>query len=387
MKNNLSSRNFRVFGPDETASNRLQAIYQASGKRWNAKYEKVDEDLSVDGRVMEVLSENLCQGWLEGYLLTGRHGFFSCYEAFIHIVDSMFNQHAKWLQESHYAPWRKPIASLNYLLSSHVWRQDHNGFSHQDPGFIDHVANKHSETVRIYLPPDVNTLLSVADHCLRSKNYINMIIAGKQPAPVYLEIEAAVRHTIAGLGTWDWAGNESKTAGEEPDIVLACAGDVPTMETLAAITVLRDWTPNLTVRLVNVVDLFTLESQRDHPHGIGDDDFDRIFTKTQPVIFAFHGYPTIVHKLTYKRTNHDNFHVHGFRERGTTTTPFDMTVRNRIDRYTLALDAVRSAPRLASRVVECEQKYSELMQRHRLYVSEYGEDMPEVRDWKWTPAQ
>ena len=387
MENNLASRNFRVFGPDETASNRLQAIYQASGKRWNAEYARVDEDLSVDGRVMEVLSENLCQGWLEGYLLTGRHGFFSCYEAFIHIVDSMFNQHAKWLQESRYAPWRKPIASLNYLLSSHVWRQDHNGFSHQDPGFIDHVANKHSETVRIYLPPDANTLLSVADHCLRSRNYINLIIAGKQPAPVYLEIEAAVRHTIAGLGIWDWAGNEDRTAGADPDVVFACAGDVPTMEALAAVTVLRDWAPNMKMRFVNIVDLFTLESQRDHPHGINDEEFDRIFTKSQPVIFAFHGYPTIVHKLTYKRTNHDNFHVHGFRERGTTTTPFDMTVRNRIDRYTLALDAIRSTPRLATRVAEGEQKHSELMQRHRLYVSEYGEDMPEVRDWKWTLAQ
>jgi xylulose-5-phosphate/fructose-6-phosphate phosphoketolase len=387
MENNLASRNFRVFGPDETASNRLQAIYQASGKRWNAEYARVDEDLSVDGRVMEVLSENLCQGWLEGYLLTGRHGFFSCYEAFIHIVDSMFNQHAKWLQESHYTTWRKPIASLNYLLSSHVWRQDHNGFSHQDPGFIDHVANKNSETVRIYLPPDANTLLSVVDHCLRSRNYINLIIAGKQPAPVYLEIEAAVRHTIAGLGIWDWAGNEDRTAGADPDVVFACAGDVPTMEALAAVTVLRDWAPNMKMRFVNIVDLFTLESQRDHPHGINDEEFDRIFTKSQPVIFAFHGYPTIIHKLTYKRTNHDNFHVHGFRERGTTTTPFDMTVRNRIDRYTLALDAIRSTPRLAARVAESEQKHSELMQRHRLYVSEYGEDMPEVRDWQWTLAQ
>ena len=387
VKNNLRSRNFRVFGPDETASNRLQAIYQVSGKRWIAKYETVDENLSVDGRVMEVLSENLCEGWLEGYLLTGRHGFFSCYEAFIHIIDSMFNQHAKWLQECQYVPWRKPIASLNYLLSSHVWRQDHNGFSHQDPGFIDHVANKHSETVRVYLPPDANTLLSVADHCLRSRNYINLIIAGKQPAPVYLDIEAAVRHTIAGLGVWDWAGNEHKATETDPDVVLACAGDVPTMEALAAVTVLRDWAPSLKVRFVNVVDLFTLEPQRDHPHGINDEDFDRIFTKSQPVIFAFHGYPTIVHKLTYKRTNHDNFHVHGFKEQGTTTTPFDMTVRNQIDRYTLALDAIRSVPRLSSQVAETEQRHSEIIQRHRLYVSEYGEDMPEVRDWKWTAAQ
>jgi len=387
MKNNLPTRNFRVFGPDETASNRLQAIYQASGKRWNAEYESVDENLSVTGRVMEVLSENLCEGWLEGYLLTGRHGFFSCYEAFIHIIDSMFNQHAKWLQECQRLPWRKPIASLNYLLSSHVWRQDHNGFSHQDPGFIDHVANKHSETVRIYLPPDANTLLSVADHCLRSRNYINLIIAGKQPAPVYLEIEAAVRHTIAGLGIWDWAGNEDKAAGSEPDAVIACAGDVPTMEALAAVTVLRDWAPDLKIRFVNVVDLFTLEPPREHPHGINDEDFDRMFTKAQPVIFAFHGYPMIVHKLTYKRTNHDNFHVHGFKEKGTTTTPFDMTVLNELDRYTLALEAVRNVPRLAPQVAETEQRHSEMMERHRLYVSEYGEDMPEVRDWKWSPIQ
>jgi xylulose-5-phosphate/fructose-6-phosphate phosphoketolase len=387
VKSNLPSRNFRVFGPDETASNRLQAIYQVSGKRWDAEYESVDEDLSVDGRVMEVLSENLCEGWLEGYLLTGRHGFFSCYEAFIHIVDSMFNQHAKWLQECRLLPWREPIASLNYLLSSHVWRQDHNGFSHQDPGFIDHVANKHSETVRIYLPPDANTLLSVADHCLRSRNYINLIIAGKQPAPVYLEIEAAVRHAIAGLGVWEWAGNEDKAAGIDPDVVLACAGDVPTMEALAAITVLREWAPGLKARFVNIVDLFTLEPQRDHPHGINDEDFDRIFTKAQPVIFAFHGYPAVVHKLTYKRTNHGNFHVHGFKEEGTTTTPFDMTVRNGLDRYTLALDVIRNVPRLASQVAAAEQRHSEIIQRHRLYVSEYGEDMPEVRDWKWTPAR
>ncbi len=385
MKRSLPNRNFRVFGPDETASNRLQAIYEVSGKRWDAGYENVDENLSVDGRVMEVLSENLCEGWLEGYLLTGRHGYFSCYEAFIHIIDSMFNQHAKWLQESKQLPWRKPIASLNYLLSSHVWRQDHNGFSHQDPGFIDHVANKHSDTVRIYLPPDANTLLAVTDHVLRSRNYINLTIAGKQPAPQFLSIDAAVQHVIAGVGTWDWAGNLKP--GEEPDVVIASAGDVPTMEALAAVTVLRSWAPDARVRFVNVVDLFSLETPREHPHGISDEDFDRLFTLDRPVIFAFHGYPTIIHKLTYKRRNHDNFHVHGFLEHGTTTSPFDMTVLNKIDRYTLALDAISNIPRLAGEVHAAEQRHSEIMQKHKLYVSEYGEDLPEVRDWKWSSAQ
>ncbi len=384
MKRNLESRNFRVFGPDETASNRLQAIYEVSGKRWDAEYEKVDENLSVSGRVMEVLSENLCEGWLEGYLLTGRHGYFSCYEAFIHIIDSMFNQHAKWLQACKVLPWRKPIASLNYLLSSHVWRQDHNGFSHQDPGFIDHVANKHSDTVRIYLPPDANTLLAVTDHVLRSRNYVNLTIAGKQPAPQYLNMDSAVQHVIAGLGAWDWASNTEP--GEEPDVVLGCAGDVPTMEALAAVTVLRDWAPDVKVRFVNVVDLFTLETPREHPHGINDEDFDRLFTLDKPVIFAFHGYPTIIHKLTYKRRNHENMHVHGFLEHGTTTTPFDMTVLNKLDRYTLALDAISHIPRLAREVHAAEQKHSEIMQKHKLYVSEYGEDMPEVRDWKWSPS-
>jgi xylulose-5-phosphate/fructose-6-phosphate phosphoketolase len=383
MKLNLPSKNFRVFGPDETASNRLQAIYEVSGKRWEAEYEKVDENLSIDGRVMEVLSENLCEGWLEGYLLSGRHGYFSCYEAFIHIIDSMFNQHAKWLKESKPLPWRKPIASLNYLLSSHVWRQDHNGFSHQDPGFIDHVANKHSDTVRIYLPPDANTLLAVTDHVLRTRDYINLTIAGKQPAPVFLEIEAAVRHVIAGLGVWEWASNCA--ADVEPDVVMACAGDVPTLETLAAVTVLRDWAPEVKVRVVNVVDLFTLETPRQHPHGLNDEDFDRLFTLDKPVIFAFHGYPAVVHRLTYKRNNHANMHVHGFIEEGTTTTPFDMTVLNRLDRYTLALDAISNIPRMADRLHEAEQKHSEMIERHKLYVSENGEDLPEVRDWKWSP--
>jgi len=384
MKANLETKNFRVFGPDETASNRLQAIYQVSGKRWDAETEAIDENLSVDGRVMEVLSENLCEGWLEGYLLTGRHGYFSCYEAFIHIIDSMFNQHAKWLQECKHLPWRQPIASLNYLLSSHVWRQDHNGFSHQDPGFIDHVANKHSDTVRIYLPPDANTLLAVTDHVLRTRNYINLTIAGKQPAPVFLEIEAAIRHVIAGLGEWHWASNTKP--GEEPDVVIAAAGDVPTLEALAAITVLRDWAPDLKVRFVNVVDLFTLETPGEHPHGIQDEEFDRLFTLDKPVIFAFHGYPTIVHKLTYKRRNHDNLHVHGFMEQGTTTTPFDMTVLNKLDRYTLALDAIRNVPRMAPQLAATEQRHSEILQRHKLYVSECGEDMPEVRNWKWSPT-
>ncbi len=382
MKANLASKNFRLFGPDETASNRLQAVYEVSGKRWDAEYEDVDENLSVSGRVMEVLSENLCEGWLEAYLLTGRHGYFSCYEAFIHIIDSMFNQHAKWLQECKHLPWRQPVASLNYLLSSHVWRQDHNGFSHQDPGFIDHVANKHSDTVRIYLAPDANTLLAVTDHVLRTRNYINLTIAGKQPAPVYLDIEAATRHVIAGVGEWTWASN---TTGE-PDVVIAAAGDVPTMEALAAITVLRDWTPDLKVRFVNVVDLFTLETPGEHPHGIQDEQFDRLFTRDKPVIFAFHGYPTIVHKLTYKRHNHDNFHVHGFIEQGTTTSPFDMTVLNKLDRFTLALDAVRNVPRMADQVQRVIQLHSEKIQQHKLYVSQFGEDMPEVRDWKWSAA-
>ncbi|WP_434380331.1 phosphoketolase family protein [Melittangium boletus] len=381
MRENLPQKNFRMFAPDENASNRLQDVYAASGKRWNARYEDVDESLSVDGRVMEVLSEHLCQGWLEGYLLTGRHGFFSCYEAFIHIIDSMFNQHAKWLKSSKDLAWRAPIASMNYLLSSHVWRQDHNGFSHQDPGFIDHVANKRADTVRIYLPPDANTLLSVTDHCLRSKNYVNLIIAGKQSAPVWLDMVSAVRHCSQGIGVWDWASHEGDG---EPDVVMACAGDVPTLETLAAVTVLREWAPELTVRVVNVVDLFTLEPVSGHPHGLNDCDFDRLFTRDRPVIFAFHGYPTIIHKLTYNRANHENFHVHGYKEEGTTTTPFDMTVLNDLDRYALAFDAIRRAHKTKHREAEAEQRLSEVRQRHKLYVSEHGEDMPEVRGWKWT---
>ncbi len=384
MKSNLASRNFRVFGPDETASNRLQAIYEVSKKRWLAETEEVDENLDPEGRVMEVLSEHMCEGWLEGYLLTGRHGFFSCYEAFIHIIDSMFNQHAKWLKVVRDLPWRKPIASLNYLLSSHVWRQDHNGFSHQDPGFIDHVANKKSDVVRIYLPPDANTLLSVGDHCLRSRNYVNLIISGKQPAPVWLNMDAAIRHCTVGLGIWEWASNDE---GGEPDVVMACCGDVPTLETMAAVSLLRENVPELKVRVVNVVDLMALQPVSEHPHGIPDEDFDRMFTCDKPVIFAFHGYPWIIHRLTYRRRNHNNIHVRGYKEEGTTTTPFDMCVRNDMDRYHLMLDAILRVPKLASRRDEAAQKFSELRQKHTLYVSQYGEDLPEVRNWRWSHAK
>jgi len=379
MKANLKNRNFRVFGPDETASNRLDAIYEAAEKRWIAEMLPVDENLEADGRVMEVLSEHMCQGWLEGYLLTGRHGFFSSYEAFIHIVDSMFNQHAKWLKVTRNLPWRKPIASLNYLLSSHVWRQDHNGFTHQDPGFIDHVANKKADIVRVYLPPDANTLLSVASHCLRSRHYVNLIIAGKQPAPVWLTMEQAIRHCTAGVGVWDWASDPG-----EPDVVMACAGDVPTLETMAAVSLLRQHIPDLKIRVVNVVDLMTLQPISEHPHGLPDEDFDRMFTKDKPVIFAFHGYPMLIHRLTYRRTNHDNIHVRGYKEEGTTTTPFDMCVLNDMDRFTLALDAVRRVPRLRQLTDAATQKFTETRQRHKLYVSEYGEDLPEVRDWTWS---
>ena len=379
MKFNLEKKNFRLFGPDETASNRLQAVYEVSGKVWMAGYEDNDTDLSADGRVMEVLSEHLCQGWLEGYLLTGRHGLFSCYEAFIHIIDSMFNQHAKWLKTSKAIPWRKPIASLNYLLTSHVWRQDHNGFSHQDPGFIDHVANKKADIVRIYLPPDANCLLSVADHCLRSRNYINLIVAGKQPEWQWLDIESAVAHCVAGASIWKWASNE----GDEPDVIMACAGDVPTLETLAAVTLLREYVPEMRIRVVNVVDLMTLQPATEHPHGLEDRDFDALFACDKPVIFAYHGYPTLIHKLTYNRRNHANIHVHGFKEEGTTTTPFDMVVLNGLDRYSLALDAIRRSERFRDRSEDATQRYWTMMERHKLYISEHGEDMPEVRDWRW----
>ncbi|MGA2548841.1 MAG: phosphoketolase family protein [Burkholderiaceae bacterium] len=380
MKHNLSNANFRLFGPDETASNRLEAVYEASGKEWMARRVDNDTDLSVDGRVMEVLSEHLCEGWLEGYLLTGRHGLFNCYEAFIHIVDSMVNQHAKWLKECRTIPWRKPIASLNYLLTSHVWRQDHNGFSHQDPGFIDHLANKKADVVRIYLPPDANCLLSVMDHCLRSRNYINLIVAGKQPEWQWLDMDSAVRHCAAGAGIWEWASNDEGS----PEVVMACAGDVPTLETLAAVTLLRASIPDLRIRVVNVVDLMVLQPPSEHPHGMEDSYFDELFTVDKPVIFAFHGYQPIIHKLTYRRRNHDNFHVRGYKEEGTTTTPFDMVVLNNLDRFQLTLDAIQRVPRLASRVKEAEANYWTQIERHKLYISEHGEDLPEVSHWQWS---
>ena len=379
MKQNLEKKNFRLFGPDETASNRLEAVYEVTAKRWMAEVKPVDEDLAPEGRVIEVLSEHMCQGFLEGYLLTGRHGLFSCYEAFIHIIDSMFNQHAKWLRTTRRLPWRKPIASLNYLLTSHVWRQDHNGFSHQDPGFIDHMVNKKADIVRVYLPPDANTLLSVADHCLRSRHYVNLIVAGKQPAPQWLDMESAVRHCTTGLGIWEWASNDQGN----PDVVMACAGDVPTLEILAAVTLLRKSVPDIRIRVVNVVDLMALQPPSEHPHGLVDDDFDQIFTTDRPVIFAFHGYPTLVHRLTYRRKNHDNFHVRGYKEEGTTTTPFDMVVLNNMDRYQLELDAIKRIPRLKPMVEKATEHYFAVMQRHKLYVTEHGEDMPEVRNWKW----
>jgi xylulose-5-phosphate/fructose-6-phosphate phosphoketolase len=380
MKRNLDRRNFRLFGPDETASNRLDAVYEVSGKAWMAEIDEVDTDLSATGRVMEVLSEHLCQGWLEGYLLTGRHGLFSCYEAFIHIVDSMFNQHAKWLATTRKIPWRAPIASLNYLLTSHVWRQDHNGFSHQDPGFIDHVANKKAEIVRIYLPPDANTLLAVADHCLRSRNYVNVIVAGKQREWQWLDIDSAVRHCATGVGVWQWASND----GGDPDVVMACAGDVPTLETLAAVTLLRAYVPDIRVRVVNVVDLMTLQPRTEHSHGLEDQDFDDIFTRDRPVIFAYHGYPTLIHRLTYRRHNHDNIHVRGYKEEGTTTTPFDMVVLNNLDRYQLAFDAIRRIPRLSGEIPAASERYRMTIERHKRYVSEHGVDMPEVDNWRWS---
>ena len=379
MQASASDRNFRLFGPDETASNRLQDVYAASKKVWLAEMKDGDPDLSVDGRVMEVLSEHLCEGWLEGYLLTGRHGLFSCYEAFIHIIDSMFNQHAKWLKTTRRIPWRVPIASLNYLLTSHVWRQDHNGFSHQDPGFIDHVANKKAEVVRIYLPPDANTLLAVADRCLKSRNLVNVIVAGKQPEWQWLDIEAAMAHCEAGIGIWPWAGND---AGE-PDVVMACAGDVPTLETLAAVTLLREYVPDIRVRVVNVVDLMALQPSSEHPHGWEDARFDQVFTRDKPIIFAFHGYPGIIHRLTYRRANHANLHVRGYKEEGTTTTPFDMVVLNNLDRYQLAFDAIRRIPRLQGEVPQAAERYAQSIERHREYVDARGEDLPEILNWRW----
>jgi xylulose-5-phosphate/fructose-6-phosphate phosphoketolase len=381
MRLNMQTKNFRLFGPDETASNRLDAVYEVSKKTWMADTVSNDTDLSPDGRVMEVLSEHLCQGWLEGYLLTGRHGFFSCYEAFIHIIDSMLNQHAKWLKICADIAWRAPIASVNYLLTSHVWQQDHNGFSHQDPGFMDLVANKKSSVARIYLPPDTNCLLSVADHCLRSKNYINVIIAGKQPAWQWLDMDAAVKHCALGAGVWAWASDQH--TNENVDVVMACAGDVPTVETLAAVMLLRSFIADIRVRVVNVVDLLVLQPQTEHPHGLQDHDFDEIFTNDKPVIFAFHGYPALIHKLTYRRHNHENIHVRGYKEEGTTTTTFDMVVMNNLDRYQLTLDAITRVPRFKDKVLEATAWYWAQIQRHKSYISQHGDDLPEIRDWCW----
>ena len=380
MKLNADARNFRVWGPDETASNRLDALFEVTDKVFMEPLLATDEHLSPNGRVMEVLSEHMCQGWLEGYLLTGRHGFFSCYEAFIHIVDSMFNQHAKWLKVTRKIPWRRPIASLTYLLTSHVWRQDHNGFSHQDPGFIDHVVNKKADVVRVYLPPDANTLVSVADHCLRSRNYVNVIVAGKQPALQWLDMKSAIEHCTAGLGIWDWACTDD---GGEPDVVMACAGDVPTLETLAAVDLLRQHFADIKIRVVNVVDLMTLQPSSEHPHGISDSDFDSMFTTDKPIIFAYHGYPMLIHRLTYRRKNHDNLHVRGYKEEGTTTTPFDMTVLNDLDRFHLASDVVDRVPRLQGVSGHFKQFVRNKLVEHKEYIREHGDDMPEIKDWKW----
>ena len=380
MKLNLESRNFRLFSPDENNSNRWQDVLEVTNRCYMAEIYPEDDKLSPDGRVMEVLSEHQCQGWLEGYLLTGRHGFFSCYEAFIHIVDSMFNQHAKWLKVCGHIPWRRPIASLNYLLSSHVWRQDHNGFSHQDPGFIDHVANKKAEVVRIYLPPDANTLLSVTDHCLRSRNYVNVVVAGKQPAPQWLTMDQAIKHCAAGLGIWKWASNDE---GCEPDVVMACCGDVPTLETLAAVELIRKHVPELKIRVINIVDLMKLQPAGEHPHGLPDRDFDALFTKDKPIIFAFHGYPWLIHRLTYRRTNHANLHVRGYKEEGTTTTPFDMVVRNDLDRFHLVEDVIDRLPQLGSRAAYFKQAIHERLIEHRQYISEHGDDMPAISGWRW----
>jgi xylulose-5-phosphate/fructose-6-phosphate phosphoketolase len=380
MKLNAAARNFRLFGPDETESNRLGAVYEVTDKQWEAEVEPVDLHLAPEGRVMEILSEHTCQGWLEGYLLTGRHGLFSCYEAFIHIVDSMFNQHAKWLKVTRELEWRRPIASLNYLLTSHVWRQDHNGFSHQDPGFIDHVINKRADVIRVYLPPDANTLLSVADHCLRSRNYVNVVVAGKQPCLNWLNMHDAILHCTRGLGIWQWASNDDDG---DPDVVMACAGDIPTLETLAAVDLLRTHIPDLKVRVVNVVDLMRLQPEVEHPHGLSDRDFDGIFTADKPVIFAYHGYPMLIHRLTYRRTNHSNIHVRGYKEEGTTTTPFDMVVMNDMDRYHLVMDVIDRVPGLGQRAARVNQLMLDKRAEHHAYTREFGEDLPEVRNWVW----
>lgn len=381
MRENLQSRNFRIFGPDETESNRLGAALEATDRAWVAEILPEDEHLSPNGRVMEILSETTCQGWLEGYLLTGRHGFFSCYEAFIHIIDSMFNQHAKWLKTTRHIPWRRQIASLNYLLTSHVWRQDHNGFSHQDPGFIDHVVNKKAEVIRVYLPPDTNTLLSVTDHCLKSRNYVNVIVAGKQPALQYLDIDAAIKHCTKGIGIWEWASNDQST---EPDVVMACAGDIPTLETLAAVDIMRQHFPELKIRVVNVVDLMKLQPQIEHPHGLSDKDFDTIFTSDKPIIFAYHGYPWLIHRLTYRRTNHKNLHVRGYKEEGTTTTPFDMVVLNDLDRFHLVMDVIDRVPQLGYKAAYVKQMLQDKLIEHKHYIQQHGEDIPEISNWKWS---
>ncbi|MEP6643549.1 MAG: phosphoketolase family protein [Acidobacteriaceae bacterium] len=380
MKKNSGAKNFRVFGPDETASNRLEALYEVTDKEWMETLLPGDEHLSRDGRVVEMLSEHMCQGWLEGYLLTGRHGFFSCYEAFIHIIDSMFNQHAKWLKVTRHIKWRRPIASLNYLLTSHVWRQDHNGFTHQDPGFIDHVVNKKADVVRVYLPPDANCLLSVADHCLRSRHYVNVIVAGKQPQLQFLDMESAIEHCTTGVGIWDWASNGGDS---EPDVVMACAGDVPTLETLAAVDLLRQHFPDLKIRVINVVDLMTIQPASEHPHGLSDSDFDSLFTRDKPIIFAYHGYPWLIHRLTYRRHNHDNMHVRGYKEEGTTTTPFDMTVLNDLDRFHLAGDVVDRVLKLQGVGGHFKQLLRNKLLEHKQYIRERGEDMPEIENWKW----
>jgi xylulose-5-phosphate/fructose-6-phosphate phosphoketolase len=380
MTRNADGHNFRVMGPDETASNRLGALFEVTDRVSTATILPGDDHVSPDGRVMEVLSEHMCQGWLEGYLLTGRHGLFSCYEAFIHIVDSMFNQHAKWLKTTRHIPWRRPIASLNYLLTSHVWRQDHNGFSHQDPGFIDHVVNKKSEVIRVYLPPDANTLLSVTDHCLRSRDYVNVIVAGKQPALQYLDMDAAIKHCTAGISIWEWASSDE---GVEPDVVMACAGDIPTLETLAAVDLLRQFFPDLKVRVVNVVDLMKLQPASEHPHGLPDKEFDSLFTTDKPLIFAFHGYPWLIHRLTYRRTNHRNLHVRGYKEEGTTTTPFDMVVLNDLDRFHLVMDVIERVPGLDRVAAHAKQRMRDKLMEHKEYITRHGDDLPEVRDWKW----
>ncbi len=383
MKLNREARNFRVVGPDETASNRLGALFEVTDRAWDAERLAGDDHLAPDGRVMEILSEHTCQGWLEGYLLTGRHGLFSCYEAFIHIIDSMFNQHAKWLKVSKEVPWRRPIASLNYLLTSHVWRQDHNGFSHQDPGFIDHVINKKADIIRVYLPPDANTLLYVTDQCLRSRDFVNVIVAGKHMEPQWLSMDAAIKHCASGIGLWEWASNDQ---GSEPDVVMAAAGDVPTLEMLAAVDLLRRHAPELKVRVINIVDLMTLQPQEEHPHGLADRDFDALFTADKPIIFAYHGYPWLIHRLTYRRTNHKNLHVRGYKEEGTTTTPFDMAVLNDLDRYHLVMDVADRVTKIADQAAYLKQHMRDKLIEHRQYITQHGQDMPEILEWKWPHA-